>query len=208
CWHPNDDRPLCAPQQNSGDKRTLKRLQHRVSALGGARRGHPRRLRCTVSSRAVRRAQTETIFCPTRATHFRYVIKKGILAGAAQMRVVKGTFPIAVSLALIAAVTAILWQVNVTAGGSHRLVYIYLFPVALIAALYNGRLAVLCTATAMVCGDYFLQEPPYSLANDNPLEYGDLICFALLAIPAIKFIRLLVRPRTRSLALSSRYGRG
>jgi K+-sensing histidine kinase KdpD len=122
------------------------------------------------------------------------------------MRVVKGTFPVAVSLALIAAVTAILWQVNLTTGGSHRLVYIYLFPVALIAALYNGRLAVLCTATAMVCADYFLQEPLYSFANDNPLEYGDLICFALLAVTAIKFIRVLVRPRTKSVKAGSRYG--
>jgi len=43
----------------------------------------------------------------------------------------------------------------------------------LIAALYNGRLALLCTAMAMVCADYFLQEPLYTFANDNPLEYGE-----------------------------------
>lgn len=67
---------------------------------------------------------------------------------------------------------------------------------ALIAALYNGRVAVLSTAMALVCADYFLQEPLYSLANDNPREYGDLVCFALLAVTAIKFIRELVRPRT------------
>ena len=67
---------------------------------------------------------------------------------------------------------------------------------ALIAALYNGRVAVLSTAMALVCADYFLQEPLYSLANNNPREYGDLVCFALLAVTAIKFIRELVRPRT------------
>jgi K+-sensing histidine kinase KdpD len=122
------------------------------------------------------------------------------------MRVVKDTFPIAMSLALIAAVTAILWQVNLTTGGSHRLVYIYLFPVALIAALYNGRLAVFCTVMAMACADYFLQEPLYSFANDNPLEYGDLICFALLAVTAIKFLGVLVRPRTKNPGAGSRYG--
>jgi K+-sensing histidine kinase KdpD len=82
-------------------------------------------------------------------------------------------------------------------GGSHRLVYFYLFPVALIAALYNGRVAVLCTAIALVCADYFLQEPLYSLANDNPLEYGDLIWFAVLAAIGIKFIRVLVRHRAK-----------
>jgi K+-sensing histidine kinase KdpD len=113
-----------------------------------------------------------------------------------QMRVLKGLTPIAVSLDLMSAVTALLWQVNQTPTGSHALVYIYLFPVALIAALYNGRVAVLSTAMALVCADYFLQEPLYSLANDNPREYGDLVCFALLAVTAIKFIRELVRPRT------------
>jgi K+-sensing histidine kinase KdpD len=113
-----------------------------------------------------------------------------------QMRVLKGLKPIAASLGLMSAVTALLWQVNQTAAGSHALVYIYLFPVTLIAALYNGRVAVLSTAMALVCADYFLQEPLYSLANDNPREYGDLVCFALLAVTAIKVIRELVRPRT------------
>src|SRR5215469_14674831 len=75
------------------------------------------------------------------------------------MRVLKGALPIAVSVSLILAATAILWGINSTAGGSHHLVYIYLFPVALITALYNGRLALLSTAIAMICADYFLQKP-------------------------------------------------
>jgi len=112
------------------------------------------------------------------------------------MRVLKGALPIVVSVSLILAATAILWGINSTAGGSHHLVYIYLFPVALIAALYNGRLALLSTAIAMICADYFLQKPLYVFGSDNPLEYGDLFVFALLAVTAIKFIRLLVQPRT------------
>jgi K+-sensing histidine kinase KdpD len=107
-----------------------------------------------------------------------------------------GVSSIVVSVGLILAVTAILWQVNLTTGGSHNLVYVYLFPVTLIAALYNGRLALLGTGTALICAAYFLQEPLYSLAIDNPLERGDLFVFALLAVTAIKFIRVLVRPRT------------
>ena len=114
------------------------------------------------------------------------------------MRVLKGLTPVAASFGLMSAVTALLWQVNQTAAGSHALVYIYLFPVTLIAALYNGRVAVLSVAMALVCADYFLQEPLYSLANDNPREYGDLVCFALLAVTAIKVIRELARPRTSS----------
>jgi len=114
------------------------------------------------------------------------------------VRVLKGVYPFAVSLGVMAAVTAILWHINLTTAGSRSLVYVYLFPVALIAAVFNGRLAVLSAAVAIVCADLFLQQPLYSLANDNPLEYGDLVYFALLAATAIKFIRVLVRPSTKS----------
>ena len=111
------------------------------------------------------------------------------------MRALKDALPIAVSVGLILVVTAILWRLNSTAAGSYYLVYIYLFPVALIAALYNGRLALLGTAIALICADYFLQKPLYVLGNDNPLEYGDLFVFAVLAVTTIKFVRILMRPR-------------
>lgn len=111
------------------------------------------------------------------------------------MRALKGVPPIALSVGLVLAVTAVLWHINSIADGPQTLVYIYLFPVALIAA-YNGHLALLGTALALICADYFLQEPLYSFANDDPREYGDLVCFALLAATAIKFISVLVRPRT------------
>jgi len=111
------------------------------------------------------------------------------------MRALKDALPIAVSVGLILVVTAILWRLNLTAAGSYHLVYIYLFPVALIAALYNGRLALLGTAIALICADYFLQKPLYVLGNDNPLEYGDLFVFAVLAVTTIKFVRILMRPR-------------
>jgi K+-sensing histidine kinase KdpD len=118
------------------------------------------------------------------------------------MRDLKGV-PVAVSVGLVLAVTAVLWLINSIGAGSYHLVYIYLFPVALIAVLYGGRLALLGTAVALICADYFLQKPLYIFGNDNPLEYGDLFCFALLAITAIKFIRGLLRPRA-SLGAKSR----
>src|SRR5262249_43942561 len=43
-----------------------------------------------------------------------------------------------------------------------------------------------CTAIAVACANYFLQEPIYHFVNDNPVEYGDLICFAVLAVTAIQ----------------------
>jgi K+-sensing histidine kinase KdpD len=110
----------------------------------------------------------------------------------------KGVPSIVVSIGLILAVTALLWEIKSTTSGSYGLVYVYLFPVSLIAALYNGPLAVLSAAVALLCADFFLQPPLYSFVNDNPLEYGDLVAFALLAVTAIKFIRELVRPRPKA----------
>jgi K+-sensing histidine kinase KdpD len=123
-----------------------------------------------------------------------------VLTAGKLVRALKGVFPIAMTVGLILAVTAILWHINSTAAGSYHLVYIYLFPVALIAAVYNGRLALLGTAVALICADYFLQKPLYILGNDNPLEYGDLFVFALLAVTTIKFVRVLARSSVSSLA--------
>jgi K+-sensing histidine kinase KdpD len=64
-----------------------------------------------------------------------------------------------VSVGLVLGVTAGLWRVNSTATGSYHLVYFYLFPVALIAGLYKDGLALLATAIALICADYFLQKP-------------------------------------------------
>ena len=119
------------------------------------------------------------------------------------MRALKGVLPVVVSVGLILAVTAILWRLRLATGSSHGLIYIYLFPVVLIAALYNGRLAVLSAVTALLCADFFLEDRLYSFVDDNPLEYGDLFVFAILAVTAIKFIRVLMRPRT-SLGAKSR----
>ena len=91
------------------------------------------------------------------------------------MRASKGVLPTVVSIGLILAVTAILWQLRLAANSSPHLIYIYLFPVTLIAALYNGRLAVLSTVIALLCADFFLEDRLYSFVDDNRLEYGDLL---------------------------------
>jgi len=108
----------------------------------------------------------------------------------------KGVIPIAASLGLIAATTLLLWHLRTT-GHSQHLVYLYLLPIILIAVLYTSRLALLCTAIAMVLADYFLQAPLFSLVSSNPLEYGDLIWFAILAAMSIKCIRVLMKPRPK-----------
>jgi K+-sensing histidine kinase KdpD len=121
-----------------------------------------------------------------------------MVSAEGKMRVLKSLLPVATSLGLMSAVTAILWHINSNSAGAHSLVYIYLFPVALVAGVYGGGLALLCTAVALACADYFLQEPIYSFTNDNPIEYGDLICFTVLAVTAIKVIRELARPKGAS----------
>ena len=121
------------------------------------------------------------------------------------MRALKGVVPVATSLALIVAVTAILWQLKLNAAHASGLIYLYLVPLVLISALYNGRTAILCTGVTMVCANYFLQEPMYSFSVDNRLDYGDLFCFALLAAITIKCVRVLMRPRAKGVDARSRY---
>jgi len=84
-------------------------------------------------------------------------------------------------------------------GGSHQFVYFYLFPVIWIRMLFSNAMAALCSVVASVLANYFLQDPLYSLYNDNPLEYGDLICFVGLSLLAIKcvFSEPLMPPRTK-----------
>jgi len=106
--------------------------------------------------------------------------------------------PLAVSLAIVAAVTAVLWRIKLTVGGSHQVVYFYLFPVILIRVLFSDALAALCAVIASLLANYFLQDPLYSLYNADPLDYGDLVCFLVLSLLAIKcvFSEPLMRPRT------------
>jgi K+-sensing histidine kinase KdpD len=111
-------------------------------------------------------------------------------------------FAIAVSLALIAATTAVLFYVHTTQTAPHRLVYFYLLPVILIAVVFSGRLALVCAGMAVLAADYYLQDPIYSFYNSNILEFGDSIWFAILAALSIKTTRMLLprrpgsRPRT------------
>src|SRR3974377_2362621 len=67
-----------------------------------------------------------------RATHLGYFSYKGLTLGN-PMRALKGVLPVAGSIGLIMAFTAVLWLLKLANGG-HHLVYIYLFPITLIAA--------------------------------------------------------------------------
>lgn len=110
-----------------------------------------------------------------------------------QTSVIRRATPLAHSLALTAAATAILFQVHTNQIVPHRLVYFYLLPLLLITIAYSHRIAILCAGVALLCADYFLQDPIYSFYTS---EYPDLIWFAALAAIQMKVARRLF-PRCR-----------
>jgi K+-sensing histidine kinase KdpD len=120
------------------------------------------------------------------------------------MHVVKETVTVAVSLAVIAAVTAVLWYTKAAGIGPHHPIFFYLLPIAVVAILCGALPAALCAAAALLCSSYFLYDPAYSFQIANGLEWGDFICFALLAGIGIKCSVDLARPVAAS---KSRYGR-
>jgi K+-sensing histidine kinase KdpD len=110
------------------------------------------------------------------------------------MWVVKGAIPVAVSLAVVAVVTAVLWFVRITAVGPHHLVFFYLLPTAFVAVLYGSVPAMLCAIAATVSAAFFLYDPLYSFYVANARELGELLCFAGLASIGAKCAADLLRP--------------
>ena len=66
------------------------------------------------------------------------------------MWLAKKALPLAASLAIIAAVTAVLWYIKVTFGASSQFIYFYLFPVILIRVLFSDALAAFSAVMASV----------------------------------------------------------
>jgi K+-sensing histidine kinase KdpD len=123
------------------------------------------------------------------------------------MRIVKGTIPFAVTLAVVAVVTGILWYVKMLGLGPLHPVFFYLLPIAFVAILYGSAPATFCAVAAALCSAFFLYDPIYSFEVSNRLEYGDLICFTALALIAVKCTFELLRPVAKLPAAHSRYGR-
>jgi K+-sensing histidine kinase KdpD len=112
------------------------------------------------------------------------------------MGLIKG----AATFAVLAVVTAILWSAKTAAVGLHHPVFFYLLPVAFVAILYGSVAATFCAVAAALCSAFFLYDPVFSFAVANPLEYGDLICFTVLALIAVKCTAELLRPSAISSA--------
>jgi K+-sensing histidine kinase KdpD len=114
-----------------------------------------------------------------------------------RMGLFRGAAGVAISFAIVAVVTAALWLAKLAGFGPLHPVFFYLLPIALVAVLYGSVPALLCAATAIACSAYFLYDPIYSFYVTKPLEYGDLICFAMLAFIGVKCTVDLVRPAVK-----------
>jgi K+-sensing histidine kinase KdpD len=114
--------------------------------------------------------------------------------GKAFMWIVKGAVPVAVALAVLSVATAVLWLVKLSEPGPQHLVFFYLLPIALVAILYGSLPAMLCAIAATVSAAFFLYDPIYSFHVANPLELGELVCFAGLALIGAKCTADLLRP--------------
>ena len=114
-----------------------------------------------------------------------------------QPTILRRAIPAAASVALTAATTAILFQTHDSQAAPQGLVYFYLIPLVLIAIFSTARIAILSAGMALLCADYFLQDPIYSFYTS---EYDDLILFAALAGLGIKAVqKLILRSNDRAL---------
>jgi K+-sensing histidine kinase KdpD len=92
--------------------------------------------------------------------------------------------------------------------GPHHPVFFYLLPITLVAILFGSAPATMFAIATIPCVAFFLYDPVYSFRVTNPLEFGDLICFTVLALTAVKCTVELLRPaRLPAAAPRPRFGR-
>ena len=124
------------------------------------------------------------------------------------MQLVKAALPVTVALAVVSAVTAVLWYSKLATFGPDHPVFFYLLPIALVTiALRQPVRRCLCVFAAAACADYFLYDPIYSFAITTRVESGDLACFTFLALIGVKCASELFWRSAEMPAPKSRYGR-
>lgn len=109
----------------------------------------------------------------------------------------KSALPVAASLAIVAVVTAILWDFKVALSLRH-VVYFYLLPTAVVAFFWGSLAAMFAAVVAIGCAAYFLYEPMFSFYVSDPLQVGELVSFAVLALLGSKCAAEILRPETKN----------
>jgi K+-sensing histidine kinase KdpD len=121
------------------------------------------------------------------------------------MGTLKQAMPAAIALAVVSAITLVLWYSKVTTFGPEHPVFFYLLPIALVTILYGRWPALLGVFAAVACADYFLYDPIYSFVIDTRAEAGDLSCFMLVALLGVKCANVLFHPTVKLPAPKSRF---
>ncbi len=121
------------------------------------------------------------------------------------MEILKRAVPVTVALAVVSAVTLVLWYFKLATFGPEHPVFLYLLPIAIVTILYGSWPALLGVFTAVAAADFFLYDPIYSFAIDTRVEAGDLACFTFLALIGVKCATELFHPAVRFPAPKSRY---
>lgn len=114
-----------------------------------------------------------------------------------RMSVVTRAMPIAVSLTVVGAVTALLWYINLTTASPRDPLFFYVLPIIVVAIIYGRWPALLAVIAACVSADYFLYAPLYTFDMPSRVEFGDLLCFSLLALIGVKCVVELFRPTAK-----------
>jgi K+-sensing histidine kinase KdpD len=111
--------------------------------------------------------------------------------------------PVAVSLAIIFAVTAILFYLKQAHGDAQHLIFSYLLPTAFVAMIYGSVLSMLCAIAATLIAAFFLYTPIYSLYVSDPRELGELILFAVIGLLGAKCVAEIRRPQKKIAKLTA-----
>jgi K+-sensing histidine kinase KdpD len=115
------------------------------------------------------------------------------------MSFAKNALPVAASLAVVAVVTVILWQFKFSLSPRH-LVYFYLLPTAVVAFFWGSVAAMFASVLAIACATFFLYDPVFSFYVSDPLQIGELVSFAVLALLGSKCAAAILRPEPKSSA--------
>jgi K+-sensing histidine kinase KdpD len=111
--------------------------------------------------------------------------------------------PAAVSLMVVAVITALLWYLKLTIVSPHDPVFFYVLPIIVIAMVYGSGPALLGACAAFGCADYFLYDPLYSFDICSRQEFGDLAYFSLLTGIGVKCAGALFHPSAKVSAAKS-----
>jgi K+-sensing histidine kinase KdpD len=111
------------------------------------------------------------------------------------MRLLKRIPAICVSIAMIVAVTAVLFYFkDDDPRTDQHLVFFYLLPTAFVAILYGSVVSMLCAIAATFAAAFFLYDPIFSFYVSSPREVGELILFAGTALIGAKCTADLTHP--------------